>query len=83
MSSGSTSWNVSPKWKRISLTHWVTSPFGAMTSVRLTSPRSLSSRMMRPASMVLPRPTSSASEIAHPVVGDGAGQRPDLVRQAG
>ena len=32
----------------------------AMTSVRLTSPRNLSSRRMRPASMVLPRPTSSA-----------------------
>lgn len=41
MSSGSTSWKVSPKWKRISLTHWLTSPFGAMTSVRLTSPRNL------------------------------------------
>ena len=43
------------------LAAWVAIPFGETTNVRRTSPRSLSSRMTSPASIVLPRPTSSAS----------------------
>ncbi len=54
-----------PNLRSSSSCHWVTSPAGAMTRARSASPRSRSSARIRPASMVLPSPTSSA-RIARP-----------------
>ena len=60
-SPGMSRWNVSENFDCISSAHWVARPFGHTTSVRRTSPRVFSSSRMSPASMVLPKPTSSAS----------------------
>ena len=60
-SPGNINWNDSLKWVCISLTHWLTNPLGAQTRIRFASPRNFNSRMTSPASIVLPRPTSSAN----------------------
>jgi hypothetical protein len=51
---------VRPKRCSISSCHWRTTEGGQATTTRRTRWRRSSSRRMRPASMVLPRPTSSA-----------------------
>jgi hypothetical protein len=69
------------KVERISLTHWLTNPFGAITSVRLTSPRSFNSLRTSPASIVLPKPTSSARRYRTRSLAIARDRRPNLVRQ--
>ena len=57
-------WNGKPNRLSISPCHCSTTDGGATTTTRCTFWRNSSSRMINPASIVLPRPTSSAMNRA-------------------
>ena len=78
---GSINRNSSPKWLRISATHCVTKPLGAITSARSTNPRSFSSRSTKPCLDGLPQSDLIGEQIADTPGRDRASEGLELVRQ--